>query len=347
MPNKFKKPLRFILLGILALSASAFAQTPLLMPTPQQQFFTNTGAVCSGCFLYTYVSGTNTPQATFTDYTGSTANTNPIILNSSGYPQTAIGTLVGVWLQQGLSYRIVLQNTAHVQLWLIDGITGANFGSTVTITQPSCNQFEIGATNTQTGLCFPAPLANITLTFPSASDVLVGRNTQDTLTNKTLASPSFTGTLNSSGTAVPGGGFISRTVNPSNFTTTSTTLTPFMTIAAMAPNTTYSFQCHIFSDSSASTTSIFFGFAGPASPSQIRIMGELLINDPTGKGSAYLASYSNMGSGGNATAGVHEFSHFNGTVTNGPNAGNLTISIGNGDNSSTITVELNSFCIAF
>lgn len=50
------------------------------------------------------------------------------------------------------------------------------------------NQFNIGTTNITT-LTFPAPSGNITLVFPNTSDVIVGRNTTDTLTNKTLISP--------------------------------------------------------------------------------------------------------------------------------------------------------------
>jgi hypothetical protein len=48
------------------------------------QFFDNNGVMLSGGLLYTYAAGTTTPQATYTSISGDVANTNPIVLNSSG-----------------------------------------------------------------------------------------------------------------------------------------------------------------------------------------------------------------------------------------------------------------------
>src|SRR5580693_6607212 len=161
MPNKLRNFRLSILIAILAFASSAFAQTsPLIMPNPQQQFFTNSGAVCSGCFIYTYVSGSFALQSTFTDDTGTLANTNPIVLNSAGYPQTSMGVQVGIWLQATATYRIVLQSAAHVTLWQIDGITGQFPGSTskpISILDATCPQLSIGLVGFQTQLCFPAP----------------------------------------------------------------------------------------------------------------------------------------------------------------------------------------------
>lgn len=202
MPNIFKNPRRSMLkilaaaLFVFGLQTEAFAQTPLLMPIPEQQFF-NGNAVCSGCFVYTYISGSFTPQQSFTDATGLVPNTNPIVLNSNGYPQTSIGAQVGIWLSPTATYRIVLQNAAHVVLYQVDGITGQLPGSLngpLSILQIACNQMTIGTTPNLTGLCFPAPSGAITLTFPATTDFIVGRNTTDTLANKTLTTPLFNGT---------------------------------------------------------------------------------------------------------------------------------------------------------
>lgn len=187
MPNKFRNLRRSILFAILALSATAFAQNPLIMPIPEQQFFTSTGTVCSGCFLYTYTSGTNTPLATYTDYTGLVANTNPILLNAGGYPQTAIGTQIGIWLSPTSTYRIVLQNAAHIPQWQIDGITGQvpNVLNGPLSILALTNQLVIGTAPNQTTLNFPAPSGNITITFPALSGTLITNNAP-VITNPTI-----------------------------------------------------------------------------------------------------------------------------------------------------------------
>ena len=48
------------------------------------QFFTDSGDPLSGGKLFTYAAGTTTPLTTYTSSSGSTPNTNPIILNAAG-----------------------------------------------------------------------------------------------------------------------------------------------------------------------------------------------------------------------------------------------------------------------
>ena len=67
------------------------------------QFFDNNGVPLSGGLLYTYLAGTTTPVATYTSASGSIANSNPIVLDSSGRPPNEI------WLIGGTSYKFVLQ----------------------------------------------------------------------------------------------------------------------------------------------------------------------------------------------------------------------------------------------
>jgi hypothetical protein len=49
-----------------------------------QQFFNNNGEPLNGGLVYTYQAGSSTPLATYTDINGTTANANPIVLDSSG-----------------------------------------------------------------------------------------------------------------------------------------------------------------------------------------------------------------------------------------------------------------------
>ena len=70
--------------------------------------FTLNGAPAVGCQLFTYIAGTTTKQATYTDSTGVTQNTNPIILNSRGETANTSGTSVGVWVLPGVAYKYVL-----------------------------------------------------------------------------------------------------------------------------------------------------------------------------------------------------------------------------------------------
>ena len=85
------------------------------------QFFDNNGNILSGGKLYSYAAGTTTPQITYTSASGSTAHTNPIILNSAG--RIATGE---IWLTAGSNYKFVLYTSADVLIATWDNITGIN-----------------------------------------------------------------------------------------------------------------------------------------------------------------------------------------------------------------------------
>lgn len=54
------------------------------LPPPYLQFFKEDGTPADGYLVYTYVAGTTTKQETWTDASGLTPNTNPIVLDSQG-----------------------------------------------------------------------------------------------------------------------------------------------------------------------------------------------------------------------------------------------------------------------
>jgi hypothetical protein len=88
--------------------------TALATP-PKLQFLDANGAPLVGGKLYTYAAGTTTPQVTYTDFGGGTANANPVILDSRGE--------ASVWLGTAL-YKMALYSATNVLIWTVDNIGG-------------------------------------------------------------------------------------------------------------------------------------------------------------------------------------------------------------------------------
>ena len=84
------------------------------------QFFTNSGAVLTGGKLYTYAAGTTTPQTTYTTSSGSTAWTNPIILDAAG----RVPNGGEIWVTAGQSYKFVLTDSNDVLIGTYDNVRG-------------------------------------------------------------------------------------------------------------------------------------------------------------------------------------------------------------------------------
>lgn len=75
----------FFLISILnILPTIMWAQDAALLPNAKQSFFTNDGKPLSGGKVYFYVPNTSTLKTTWQDADGNVANTNPVILDSSG-----------------------------------------------------------------------------------------------------------------------------------------------------------------------------------------------------------------------------------------------------------------------
>lgn len=89
-----------------------------LTPAPVSQFFDANGNPLAGGKLYTYVTGTTTPLATYTARAGA-ANTNPVILNYRGE--------ANVWLGNAL-YTFTLKNAFDETIWTVDGIGNVTTG---------------------------------------------------------------------------------------------------------------------------------------------------------------------------------------------------------------------------
>jgi hypothetical protein len=82
------------------------------------QFFTNSGVILSGGKLYTYAAGTTTPKVTYTSFSGNTAHTNPIILDSAGRVPGG-----EIWLAAS-PYKFALYTSTNVLIATYDNISG-------------------------------------------------------------------------------------------------------------------------------------------------------------------------------------------------------------------------------
>ncbi len=84
------------------------------------QFFDNNGIPLAGGLVYTYAAGTTTPQAAYTTSSGSTAHTNPIVLDSAG----RVPSGGEIWLTDPVAYKFVLKTSAAVTIATYDNVPG-------------------------------------------------------------------------------------------------------------------------------------------------------------------------------------------------------------------------------
>jgi hypothetical protein len=96
-----------------ALAAAAQTVQPILQP--HATYVDAAGDPCVGCFLYSYAAGTTTPLNTYTDSTGGTPNTNPVVLGTDGG--------AAIWLGAS-SYKFILKDTGGTPIWTVDNVSG-------------------------------------------------------------------------------------------------------------------------------------------------------------------------------------------------------------------------------
>ena len=96
------------------------------------QFFDNNGNILSGGLLYVYTAGTTTPVTTWTSNSGAVANTNPIVLDSTGRTPNEI------WLNSGVTYKFVLKTSTGTLIGTYDNIPAIDdptvFNNLITVT---------------------------------------------------------------------------------------------------------------------------------------------------------------------------------------------------------------------
>lgn len=84
----------------------------VLPPVFTPQFFYANGQPLAGGLLYSYQAGTSTPTATYTDSTGGTQNTNPIVLNGRGE--------CSLWMPINTFLKFVLADPSGNVIWTRD-----------------------------------------------------------------------------------------------------------------------------------------------------------------------------------------------------------------------------------
>jgi hypothetical protein len=125
-----------LLLAAALAPAIAFGQATLVTPWINVQFTDETGVALAGGFVYSCASlgaCPGSPQATFTDSSGSTTNANPIRLDSSGR--------ASIWLTQGLSYTFVVTDSTGA---VIPGAGGKNIMGALTSAPASLAPCSVG-----------------------------------------------------------------------------------------------------------------------------------------------------------------------------------------------------------
>lgn len=99
------------------------------------QYFNDVGVVLAGGKVYTYLAGTTTPTATYTDVTGGTPNANPLTLASNGRLNN-----VQIWQPGGSLIKLVIKDASGNQLGpVFDQISGINDPATTLASLASPN----------------------------------------------------------------------------------------------------------------------------------------------------------------------------------------------------------------
>lgn len=139
----------FLLTFAVASVLPLYGQTGLL-PQAEFQAINANGQPLSGGMVYTYVAGTTTPQATYTDSSASVQNPNPVILDSAGR--------ASIWISNN-AYKIIVTDANGVVQYSQDNVTNLSGGVTAPV---QVSEGGTGMTTAGTGLQVLRTKANTT-----------------------------------------------------------------------------------------------------------------------------------------------------------------------------------------
>src|SRR3990167_9514950 len=83
---------------------------------PGYTFIDNSGNPLASGTINTYIEGTTTNKATYTDQAGGTSLANPIVLDSNGRTD--------IWLDTDQGYKFLIKNSAGTTIATVDNIFG-------------------------------------------------------------------------------------------------------------------------------------------------------------------------------------------------------------------------------
>lgn len=136
---------------------------PAIVYYPKFRYTLADGTAAVGYKLYTYVAGTSTPLATYTDNSLSTPNANPTILDANG-------EMVGFPPDDAV-YKLVLKTAADATVWTIDNVT---FGGAVL--DPVTEWYDSPVTPTYISATSFSVAGNYTSYFPPGQRVRAANN---------------------------------------------------------------------------------------------------------------------------------------------------------------------------
>lgn len=181
------------------------------------QFLDNNGDPLTGGKVYTYLAGSTTPVTTYTTNAGTTAHTNPIVLDAAG----RVPSGGEIWLTNGVSHKFVVKTSTEVELGSYDNIRN-NIGNIYSSLSASDGSSLVGyqplsgaATTVQEALRSIPGFSKGTFTLSTTSTKIVS-NVNVKTTSIILLSPTNT----SAATLMQGAGslYISAKVADTSFT---------------------------------------------------------------------------------------------------------------------------------
>lgn len=131
-----------------------------LVPTLKQRFWDSNGAPLVGGKLYSYQAGTSTPLATYTDESGVTPNTNPIILDANGEADIWMGSQ---------TYKFTLTDANGVVQWTTDNVVAPGSSTALAAAVDSATNSATAAAASATAAAASATAAAASATAAAAS----------------------------------------------------------------------------------------------------------------------------------------------------------------------------------